>query len=217
MDVRSLIIVVHFGSIVLAGGVGKRLGQRKQKVELGQKNLLQYVLDASAQLSNEIVVVNAIEDDSTPILSSGDLNIITTTDLREGVGPMMGILSGMKKLSTDYSVVLPCDSPFISVPLMRALIEKAENYDAVIPIWPNGNVEPLHSVYRLSSSIPAIESAFEVDERSVLDMIKRLDKVRYVSIDELRRFDKELLTFFNINFPNDLETAKEILSMKSAI
>jgi molybdopterin-guanine dinucleotide biosynthesis protein A len=85
----------------------------------------------------------------------------------------------------------------------------------VIPKWPNGYVEPLHSVYRLSSSIPAIESAFDVGERSVLDMIKRLDSVRYVPVDDLRRFDKELLTFFNINYPKDLDTANEIMNDES--
>ncbi len=187
----------------------------KQNVELGEKNLLQHVLDVAVQLSKEIVVVYATEDDSTLILNKKDLNIITTKDRREGLGPMMGIYSGMKELSADYSVVLPCDSPFLSVPLMRALIEKAVNYDAVIPKWPNGYVEPLHSVYRLSSSIPAIESAFDVGERSVLDMIKRLDSVRYVPVDDLRRFDKELLTFFNINYPKDLDTANEIMNDES--
>ncbi len=204
--------MVDCGSIVLAGGAGKRFGERKQEVELRQKSLLQRSLDAAVQLSNEVVVVFSAQDELKPIPNYGDVDIITTKDEREGVGPMMGIYSGMKVLSTEYSVVLPCDAPFLNISLMRDLIEKAENHDAVIPQWPNGFLEPLHSVYRVSSSIPAIESAFEQSERSVLDMIKRFEDVMLVPVDELREHDRALLTFFNINHPEDLETAYEILN-----
>jgi len=45
-------------------------------------------------------------------------------------------------------------------------------------------------------------------------MIKRLDKVVYVSTDELKRFDQELITFFNINNQEDLKAAKKLKSKK---
>ena len=125
---------------------------------------------------------------------------------------MMGIYTGMKRLTTEYALVLPCDAPFISVPLMKELIRLARDHDAAIPIWPNQNVEPLHSVYRISPSIQAIEYALNRSEKSVLDMIKRLDRINYVPVEALREFDGELLTFFNVNYPEDLETAYEIQS-----
>ena len=46
--------VISCGSIVLAGGIGKRLGQRKENVKLGSKKLLHHVLDTAIQLSNEM-------------------------------------------------------------------------------------------------------------------------------------------------------------------
>ena len=124
----------------------------------------------------------------------------------------MGIYTGMKRLTTHYSVVLPCDAPFISVPLMKRVMMLAKDSDAAIPIWPNQYLEPLHSVYRISPSIKAIEAALNLGEKSVLDMIRRLERINYVPVEALREFDSELNTFFNVNYPEDLKTANEIQS-----
>ncbi|NIW50755.1 MAG: molybdenum cofactor guanylyltransferase, partial [Candidatus Korarchaeota archaeon] len=81
-----------------------------------------------------------------------------------------------------------------------------------IPRWPSGNIEPLHAVYKISTSISAAETALRKDESLIVDMIKRLDEVVYVNTDELKNFDQELITFFNINNQEDLKTAKKLKS-----
>jgi molybdopterin-guanine dinucleotide biosynthesis protein A len=176
--------------------------------------LLQHVIDAAVNLSDEVVLVVGRDDDSLSSLKDRHPPITIVRDSMEGVGPMMGIYTGMKRLSTEYALVLPCDAPFVSVPLMRELIGLVRGFDAVIPIWPNRNVEPLHSVYRISPSIQAIESALSCGEKSILDLIKRLEKIKYVPVETLREFDSELHTFFNVNYSEDLKTAYEIQSGK---
>jgi molybdopterin-guanine dinucleotide biosynthesis protein A len=205
------------GVIVLAGGKGTRLGSSKPHVILGSITLLQHVIDAAVNLSDEVVLVVGSDDDSLSSLENQHPSITIIRDSRNGVGPMMGIYTGMKRLTTGYSLVLPCDAPFISVPMMRELIMLARDSDAAIPIWPNQNLEPLHSVYRTSPSIQAIESALQSGEKSVLDLIKRLERINYVPVEALREFDSELLTFFNVNYPEDLKTAHEIQSRNRSI
>ena len=202
------------GAILLAGGKGTRLGYDKPHVRLGSRTLLQHVIDAAEKISDEIVLVVGGDEDSLFSLEKQHPSITVIRDDQNGVGPMMGIYTGMKRVTTEYAVVLPCDAPFISVPLMMELIRLARDSDAAIPIWPNQYLEPLHSVYRIEPSIQAIESALNGGEKSVLDLIKRLERVNKVPVEALREFDSELHTFFNVNYPEDLKTAYEIQSGK---
>jgi molybdopterin-guanine dinucleotide biosynthesis protein A len=197
-------------TIILAGGKGRRLGQYKPYAMLGSKRLLQYVLETAVKLSDQVVVVIGKDDDLFSNILPPHPKVIVVRDRENGLGPMMGIYSGIKTLPMEYSLVLPCDAPFISAPLMSNLMKYANNFDAAIPIWPNGNLEPIHSVYRVSSSIQAIESAINLGEKSVLDFIKRLKNINYVPVEKLRKFDSELHTFLNVNHAKDLKTADKI-------
>jgi len=205
--------IQNCSGIVLAGGKGTRLGHSKPHVRLGSMSLIEHVIDAALTLFDEVLLVVGKDADLFSVIQKQHPLLTIISDDQEGIGPMMGMYTGMKRLTTEYSLVLPCDAPFVSVPLMRALIGLARGSDAAIPIWPNKNVEPLHSVYRVSPSIQAIKSALNCGEKSVLDMIKRLEKINFVPVDSLRKFDSELHTFFNVNYSEDLKTAYEIQSV----
>lgn len=200
------------GALILAGGKSRRIKGNKALIKLGDKPLLLHVVEKVLGLTHETVVVigkNNEIDNYTTILPS---KVTILKDTVEGKGPLVGILTGMQKMRSEYTVILPCDSPFIKKEVIRCLFKKAQGADAGIPRWPNGDIEPLHAVYRISPSIPAAETALRKDELLIVDMIKRLDKVVYVNTDELKEFDQELISFFNINNQEDLKTAKKLKS-----
>lgn len=200
------------GALILAGGKSQRMKKNKILTKLGDKPLLLHVTEKILGLASEVVVVIGKNDELekyTAILSS---SIIILKDNLEGKGPLMGILTGMKKMISEYAVVLPCDSPFINKEILEYLFSKAQGVDAAIPRWPNGNIEPLHAVYRISPAITAAKASIKADELLILDMIKRLRKVVYLNTDNLRKFDKELSTFYNINYQEDLRKAAKILN-----
>ncbi len=202
-----------WGTIVLAGGKGKRMGEDKALVKLIGKPLLLNVLETVMGLGNhEIVVVIGKNDESENYSAILPSSISLLRDPVDGKGPLVGILTGMKSIGAEYALVLPCDAPFLNKDVLRYLLHKAGDADAAIPRWPNGDIEPLQAVYRVRSAIPAAESALERGELLILDMIKRLDKVAYVKTEEIRRFDEELLTFFNINSLEDLMGAETMLT-----
>jgi len=111
-------------------------------------------------------------------------------------------------MRSEYSAVLSCDAPFVMADVLRILFRKALRSDAAIPKWPNGDIEPLQAVYKVRSAIPAARYALGRHEFRNVDMIKRLNRVTYVPVREIKRIDKGLMTFFNVNRPSDLRRAE---------
>lgn len=207
------------GAVILAGGKGLRIGLNKAFMILKDKPLISYVVDKALKVAEEVVIVIGRGDNEAsmakyigPPLSQ----VRILKDMHEGQSPLIGLLSGMKGLKSDYALAMPCDSPFIKIEALEYLFIKALGFDAAIPKWPNGYIEPLHSVYKTSSIIKAAEEALKMGELSNHDMIKRLGKVNYIPVDEIKNYDQKLLTFFNINTMNDLKAAQHIIRFYTA-
>ena len=208
---------MSFGVFILAGGNGSRIGQKKAFLKLGDDSLVINTHNLASELTSEIVIVINGLDRLNEELGSLPSTTKVIDDLDTNVGPMMGLYSGLKHSFNDYILVLPCDAPFMNIELLRYLLSISNGYDAVIPRWENGFIEPLHSVYRADSSLKAIEEALQNGERSVLDLIKRLDRVKYVPVEELKKFDPELLTFRNINYPEDYQKALDVVEARKKL
>jgi len=200
------------GALILAGGKSRRIKGNKALIRLGDKPLLLHVVEKVFESTHETVVVIGKNDKLDKYASFLPSKVTILKDTMEGKGPLVGIVTGMQKMRSEYTVILPCDSPFIKREVIGHLFKRAQGADAAIPRWPNGNIEPLHAVYKILTSISAAETALRKDELLIVDMIKRLDKVVYVNTDELKNFDQELITFFNINNQEDLKTAKKLKS-----
>jgi len=203
------------GVIVLAGGHGFRMGgTNKAFMPLGNKPLIAHVVDRALNVSDSVAVVVGKDCDESRYTSLLSSSIRIEKDAVMGKGPVAGILRGMKSLEVDYALVLPCDVPFINPNVLRHLFEKAVGADLAIPIWPNGYMEPLQAVYNSAPTIEAAEGALERDELSILHVMNRLRKVVQVHIEDIRRIDPGLLTFFNINTPRDLWKAHQYLKTR---
>lgn len=201
------------GTIILAGGRSQRMKENKVLMKLGDKPLLLHIIEKVLGLTRETIVVVGKNDDLKKYSSLLPLTVTLLRDEVEGIGPLAGMLIGMRSMQSKYALVLPCDSPFVNREVLKYLLNKTQGADAAIPQWPNGQIEPLHAVYKVSSAIPALETTLRRGERFIIDMIKRLDDVLYVSTEKIRELDQELITFFNINFLEDFKTAERLLSM----
>lgn len=199
------------GVVILAGGQGRRMGGYKALLELCGKPLLLHVVENVLRLQPEKIVVAAERGSISryKLILPSYINLLE--DSIEGDGPLVGMISGMRNINSMYTLVLPCDTPFIKLSVLRFLYRKVEGVDAVIPRWPNGYIEPLQAFYRTSSALIASEEALRRGERSCREMIKLLNRVVYVNIDELRKFDPKLVTFFNVNGKEDLLRAERFL------
>jgi len=204
--------------IVLAGGRGSRIGINKALTPLSGTPMILYVVAGSLQVTEKVAVVIGRDDAVAAFRKVLPKNVTVLRDSVSRRSPLVGMLTGLESVlgTVEYSAVVPCDSPFIRPKMLQHLFQAAEGHDAAIPIWPNGYIEPLHSVYEVQKTVRAIKRALRTEQSSNRDMIKHLKKVKYVPVEELRSYDPELRTFFNVNRPEDLREASKILDVERA-
>jgi len=204
--------------IVLAGGRGSRIGINKALTPLSGTPMIFYVVARSLQVTEKVAVVIGRDDAVAAFRKVLPKNVTVLRDSVSRRSPLVGMLTGLESVlgTVEYSAVVPCDSPFIRPKMLQHLFQVAEGHDAAIPIWPNGYVEPLHSVYKVQNTVRAIKIALRTERSSNRDMIKHLKNVKYVPVEELRSHDPELRTFFNVNRPEELREASEILDLERA-
>jgi molybdopterin-guanine dinucleotide biosynthesis protein A len=105
-------------------------------------------------------------------------------------------------------MIVACDMPKLSKPLLEAMLLTAGDEDALVP-EPIGEaaprLEPLHAVYR-RTCLAAIDACLA---RGELKTTAFLGAVRVRTLDEgwLRRYDPTLASFVNVNTPEDLHAA----------
>ena len=190
-------------TIVLAGGKSRRLGRAKALEEISGQSLIERVMELVFPLSTEIIVVTA-QDNHLPL----NLGAKMVVDVYPNKGPLGGIYSGLKASSSFHSLVIACDMPFLNVALLRYLMELSPDFDVVIPRV-NGMVEPLHAVYSRNCLDP-IEAMLQKGNLKISDLLGAV-RVRYVEEAEIEGYDRQGLSFFNINSKADLERARALL------
>jgi len=191
-------------SIVLAGGKSSRLGTNKAIERIGDTTLLQRVIYRLEPLSVEILIVVGAEVDVGGVRS---LKARVVSDVFPQGGSFGGLFSGLQAAKTFHSLAVACDMPFLNQALLRHLVTLSSGYDVVIPRLED-KLEPLHAVYSKNCLVPMVK-ALDEGRRRIVDFFCQV-KVRYVEEEELRRFDAELLSFFNINTPEDLVRARAL-------
>ena len=195
------------GSIILAGGRSSRLGQDKSTLVIAGERLLQRIVNLLGQLDEQMVLVLAPEQSPPPLNDSFKVRIASDTEF--GKGPLIGIYSGLKASQDDYNLAVACDMPFLNVQLLKYMMGLVEGFDIVIP-RSNGEIEPLHAVYS-KRCLDIIARMIEENDLKVRNLLEK-SNVRYVEENEIDRFDPHHMSWFNINTPDDLKKAEEIIN-----
>ena len=196
-------------AIILAGGFSRRFGVDKVFVEFAGKPLVRYVIDTARELVDEILVVAGIEQSRRLLeLSNGEFTVLV--DTLNVKSPLAGAYTGLERARGATSFILACDTPLLSKDVLHLLLQLLPGHDAVIPKWPNGDIEPLQATYSTSKTLAAANEALRNNELRMYDAIRQLGNTLYVSTDTLRKYDPELHTFENINTPEDLRRVERI-------
>ena len=194
--------------LILAGGKGQRFQSRdKCFIMLDGKPLIQRAVDNLSSVADETIVAARDEQQGARISTTIPDRIVLVFDSLKGFGPLAGILSGLDRASSSYSLIVGCDMPFVNKAVVGFLFAVAErgNYDAVVPRWENGMVEPLHAVYKSEAMLAAVRDAIERGDKKMFNVLSQLKNVKFISVNEIREITPELRTFRNINTPEELE------------
>jgi molybdopterin-guanine dinucleotide biosynthesis protein A len=193
--------------IILAGGGSKRFGRDKTTVRLGHETLLERAIRRLAPLGKETILVRGAGQAGS--LQSQITSTKEARDKHKGKGPLAGIHAGLLTSSTHYNIVVACDMPFLSLPLLRYMTSAAAGFDVVMPCI-QGKTEALHAIYA-RSCIASIEALLKQQGQPRIIQFLNAVKVRYIDEAEIDRFDKAHISFFNINTLEDFERAERLL------
>lgn len=198
-------------AIILAGGFSSRLGQDKGLVQLANRPLVKHVIDKIKDLVDErlVVVSTKVQAERYSTVLGEEASVLV--DDGQAHGPLAGATTGFKHAQGKYSLLLPCDTPFVSRDVIQLLLELCINRNAAVPRWPNCNIEPLQSVYCTKTALESARNVLLSGKLNLQAMIDKLQRVRYVSTLVLEQLDPLLRTFFNVNTALELKKAELML------
>jgi molybdopterin-guanine dinucleotide biosynthesis protein A len=188
---------------IQAGGHSSRMGRDKALVPLGGRPLIEHQIERLQGLADEMIITTNKPDDYAY------LGLHMASDAQPGAGALFGLQTALAATRAESVLVVACDMPFLNRALLAFLLEQASLADVVIPLR-NAEFEPLHAVYA-RRCLTAIEAALAQQKRR---MISFFDAVEVMPIEAgtWQRFDPQGRSFFNINTPDDLAHAEEMLA-----
>jgi molybdopterin-guanine dinucleotide biosynthesis protein A len=186
------------GAIVLAGGRSERMGQDKALLRTNGMTLLETVVATLRPLVGEIVIVA----DRADRYDLPDCRMVG--DAYPNTGPLGGILTGLNALGAGDHLAVACDMPSLQPAVLRLLLDSAgPEWDVVVPEV-DGRMEPLCAVYS-ARAIPALQAFLDSGGRALHRALQAEVRTRRIPENALRHVDPSLLTFTNLNTPDDLE------------
>lgn len=203
-------------AIVLAGGSSSRFGKDKGLVKLGGKPLLSVVIDAVRPFVEETIVVTSSPDRAAEYAKIVNKSVRFAVDELESEGPLIGSLTGLDNAKGKYALVLPFDTPFVIKEVILLLFDLCVGRSSAIPRWPNGQIEPLHAVYKVDAARWAAKAAVAEGRLDMRGMIEKLRCVRFVSTLVIAQLDPTLKSFFNVNTFSDLRKATVVMKQERA-
>jgi molybdopterin-guanine dinucleotide biosynthesis protein A len=180
--------------LVLAGGLGRRMGGRdKGLLPYGDGLLVGQVIDAlRPQVDTVLISANrntgAYAEFGLPVLKDG---------LAGYQGPLAGFLAGLEAMRTDYLLTVPCDGPRVAGDLAQRLASGLANAPtAGLAVAHDG--QRLQPVYALlhRRMLPVLREALAAGERSVQGWLGQVTHAVVGFADAATQFD-------NINTPDD--------------
>ncbi|MFQ6111893.1 MAG: molybdenum cofactor guanylyltransferase [Nitrospinota bacterium] len=192
------------GALVLAGGKSTRMGTNKSFVTLGGMPLIQIIVEKLARVFEDRVYILT----NTPALYK-QFRLPMISDRIKDRGPLSGIQAGLSQSPFGHNFFVACDMPYINPTLIGYMTETLkEEFDVTVPLA-HGRPEPLHGFYS-KNCLPEIERLLESGRCRLTDLFDGL-RVRYVSERIVRKFDPHLVSFNNLNTPEDLSKAQAMM------
>lgn len=187
------------------------MGRDKALVPFNGVTLIKHGIQRLSPLTDDLIIISPHGD---------EINSIGYTifpDLIPDMGPLMGLYTGLHYAKHEIVTMVACDMPFVNPDLIKEEVRLLEDQgcDVVIPIL-NGKAEPLHAAYRRESCMDAIERGLKADMKRLIEWHPMV-KVCEMGEAEVKKYDPQGRAFFNINTPDDLLAAEEILKMDDTL
>ncbi|WP_440931278.1 molybdenum cofactor guanylyltransferase [Candidatus Pelagibacter sp.] len=192
--------------VVLAGGKSLRFGRDKSQAILGNKNLINHVLDKILIKFDEILIVA-----NHKIKFNKNDKIDLISDYYKDLGPLGGIYSAMKWIKDnnkpyEWIISFPTDTPFFEAKILDEFLNKTnEKEKKLFFIKSNNKRHNIFGLWSLDLFKSLEKDLLENNERKVETWANKIG-VETININ----FEGQD-PFFNINTTDDLEKAKKYI------
>ncbi len=191
------------GSVVLAGGRSRRMGQPKESLPIAGNTLLGLAVERLLLTTHPVFVLARDPQQELPPLP---VECEIAYDDDPGAGPLKALRTALR-LQTghcDAVLVTGCDYPFFDENVIGWLAGQLGDHDAVVP-QAGGRLQPLCAIYR-TRLLPRVE-ALAKDGVDTIRTVAEEPNVRILDEATLRAFDPALRFLRNVNDPASYEAA----------
>ncbi len=186
--------------VVLAGGLGRRIGGAKAIVELSGVPLIRYPM-AAMQLAVAEVAVLAKADTKLPRLP----DVTVWIEAERARHPLVGLIEALALAAGRPVMVCAADLPFVTPELIESIIAAEPGDCLAVVAATDGAMQPLLGCYQPAAHEPLARARERGDpplRSTVAALPARLYEVA----------DPDLL--FNVNAPEDLLRAAAMLDAR---
>ena len=197
-------------TLILAGGMSRRMGQDKARLIVVEFPLLTQLCTVGLSVSHRVYVVAGADRDYSDIVPSGCKKIVD----RVLEGPLVALSSAMVNLiaqcpnhtndtNNEWVLVLACDLPKLSIVAVNAWVERLPTLpDETIAYLPRSEKgwEPLCGFYHVNA-VPLLKEFVALGGRSFQRWLLQESVAPFVR--ELEWDDRQV--FLNCNTVSDLE------------
>lgn len=188
---------------ILVGGASRRMGTDKAELVLGSRRILERIAHELAPVVSSLTLVGARKDYA--------IALPNVADLHESYGALGGIHAALSATEADWGLVVACDLPFVTGKLFERLAGTlSASNDAIVPVQKDGRPQPVCALYRREVCLPEIERLIDADEHTPRALLTRV-RTRFVRFSELLDLPGAPNFFLNLNRPEDLQRARELL------
>ncbi len=192
-------IASDVSAIILAGGRSSRFGSDKLSVPLGGRSLLEHAIAAVGPLARETIVVAAPVD-----LRRIPDGVSLVHDPRAFEGPLLGLLTGLRRAARPLVLVAGGDMPTMLEPVLEALLAGLDDpaIDAVT-LEHEGRSRPLPGALRTRPALAAAERLIATGERRLRALYGAL-ATAVINEPSWRALDPDGRTLRDVDTPDDL-------------
>ncbi|MEM4408974.1 MAG: molybdenum cofactor guanylyltransferase [Candidatus Caldarchaeum sp.] len=189
--------------LILAGGKSRRFGSDKRFYSLGGKLLIERACEIMEKVCDKNFIV---VDRNFPSGLSRLQAFVLLRDLKDGLGPLMGIYSSLLAIPEGGFIAIPVDMPNLSVDLLMYIKDKACSYDLIVPV--RDGPLPFPGFYS-KALLPIFECLIDRGVYSIRRLVDFADeggfKVLTLSFDIVKSFGNPEEILLNVNRREDIE------------
>lgn len=184
--------------IVLAGGASRRMGSDKALVEIGERSMLDWVVEALASISDDVVVSGPERPSSQS--SNQSLRFIPDSGPAHA-GPLSGLVAVMDAVPRESLLLtVGVDQPWIRPQTLRSMTAKLSGLP-VVPV-PDGIRQTTCGVYPADLLLVATR---ELNAGGSIQSL--LDRTAFTPFTEAdaHAIGEDGRSWFSVNSPEDIE------------